>query len=308
MDSANKQTAVVSEVTLGTTPATPAFLLLRDSRVTGAPQRNDKRSPERRADRMAANMTTGLVTYQKTIEMPWVRDAGLDVLWASLFCGTWATNVLKNASTRQPFTLEEKYAGSGTTPYRRLPGNLVDSCAINFSNGNPGTLQFGLRAIGPEAMQGTAISGATYAVPAPGNDPSTPADILVNSAFGLTTPKVMSLQMTVSNNMEDRYGWGSAQPYDLGLGAFDVTGQIQFYFSQASDYSTFMTRQSGLTLDLTIGAVANAKDRLVLPKCDVYNPNVDDPGQSGANTVTLNFLARYDSTSTAAVTLTRNVA
>ena len=50
MDSATKQTAIIAEATQGTTPATPAFKILRDIRVSGAPQRNDQRSPERRSD------------------------------------------------------------------------------------------------------------------------------------------------------------------------------------------------------------------------------------------------------------------
>ena len=52
MDSANKQTAVVAETVVGTTPTTPAFKVLRDIRVSGAPQRPNSRSPERRSDRM----------------------------------------------------------------------------------------------------------------------------------------------------------------------------------------------------------------------------------------------------------------
>ena len=67
MDSANKQTAVIAEVTVGTTPATPAFLLTRDIRVSGAPQRPNTRSPERRSDRQAASMVQGVATYPKQI-------------------------------------------------------------------------------------------------------------------------------------------------------------------------------------------------------------------------------------------------
>ncbi len=80
MDSANKQTAVVAEVTQGTTPTSPGFKLLRDSSVTGSPQRGAQRSPERRPDRMAANMVSGLASYPKSINMPLVRDAGSDIL------------------------------------------------------------------------------------------------------------------------------------------------------------------------------------------------------------------------------------
>lgn len=307
MDSANKQTAIIAEVTMGTTPSTPAFLLTRDIRVSGSPQRSASRSPERRSDRMAANMTSGLFTFPKVIEMPWVRDAATDVLWESVLCGAWATNVLKNASTKKPFTLEEKYEGGATDPYRRLTGCLVDSLSIGFRNGEPGTMSWGIRAMA-EAAATSAIASSTYAAPTPGYDPSTPADIVVGDLFGVSSPKVMSLNMTISNNMRDQHSWGSNAPFGIGLGLFDVSGQVSFYFGASADYSTFMTRQSGLDLSLTIGATTNYKDTLLLPYCDVWNPDVDDPGATGDHMVTLNFLARYDSSDAAAIKLTRLVA
>ena len=307
MDSANKQTAIVAETTQGTTPATPAFKLLRDSRVSGSPQRPASRSPERRSDRMAANMTSGLFTFPKSIEMPWVRDDGLDVLWESALCGTWATNVLKNASTKKPFTLEEKYEGGATDPYRRLAGCLVDSVSIGFRNGEPGTLSFGVKAMAETAAT-SAIASSTYAAPTPGYDPSTPADIVVNDLFGVTTPKVMGLNMTISNSLRDQHSWGSNSPFGHGLGQFDVSGSVQFYFTLAAEYSTFMTRQTSLDLSLTIGSTANYKDTLQLMNCDVFNPDIDDPGATGDHMVTLNFMARYDASDTAAIKITRLVA
>ena len=307
MDSANKQTAIIAEVTQGTTPATPAFKLLRDSRVSGSPNRPASRSPERRSDRMAANMTSGLFTFPKSIEMPWVRDDGLDVLWESALCGAWATNVLKNASTKKPFTLEEKYEGGATDPYRRLAGCLVDSVSIGFRNGEPGTLSFGVKAMAETAAT-SAIASSTYTAPTPGYDPSTPADIVVNDLFSITTPKVMGLNMTISNSLRDQHAWGSNSPFGHGLGQFDVSGSVQFYFTLAAEYSTFMTRQTGLDLSLTIGSTTNYKDTLLLPNCDVFNPDIDDPGATGDHMVTLNFMARYDASDTAAIKITRLVA
>ncbi len=304
MDSANKQTAIIGEVVQGTTPATPPFKLLRDSRVSGSPQRPASRSPERRADRMAANMTNGLFTFPKSIEMPWVRDNGLDVLWESALCGAWAADVLKNASTKRPFTLEEKYEGGTTDPYRRLIGCLVDQVSVGFRNGDPGSLSFGIKAL-DEQQATAAIAGATYAAPTPGYDPSTPADIVVGDLFGITAPRVMGLNMTISNSLRDQHAWGSNSPFGLGLGQFDVSGSVQFYFTLAAEYSTFVTRQTGRTLSLTIGATTNFKDTIELGNVDVFNPDIDDPGATGDHMVTLNFMARYYATSTSAITLTR---
>ena len=307
MDSANKQTAVVAETTQGTTPATPAFKLLRDIRVSGAPQRPNSRSPERRSDRRAFAMVKGLATYPKTIEMPWVRDAGTDVLWESLMMSAFSSDVLKDASTKKFFTLEEKYEGGATDPYRRTRGCMIDSAQISFRNGEAGMISFGLKGMG-ETTATTAIAGSTYANPTPGYDPSTPADIVVNGLFGTTAPRVKSLSMSITNKLAEEYGFGSADPAAIGLGEYDVSGTVEFYFSALADYSTFVTKQSGLTLDLTIGATTLFKDRLVMPNCDVWNPNVDDPGQTGSHSVSLQWMAKYDTSSTADLSLTRLVA
>ncbi len=307
MDSANKQSAVVAEVTMGTTPATPAFKLLRDMRISGSSNRGATRSPERRADRAAANFYKNLTSHSRSIEIPFSRDAGTDVLLESLLCSAWSTDVLKNGSTKKTFTLEEKYEGGATDPYRRLTGCMVDSLSLSLRNGEPGSLSFGLRALA-EATATTAIASSTYAAPSPGYAPVTPADISVTDLFGLTTPKVQTLSLNISNNMSELHKWGSVDPYDIGLGLLSITGSVSIYFSAPTDYSTFLTPTGGLTLDLTIGSEANYKDKITLSNCVVSNPSVDDPGATGTHMVTLNFEALYDSGDAAAIVWTRNVA
>ncbi len=305
MDSANKQTAVVSEYPGGTTPATPGFKLLRDIRVSGAPDRPATRSPERRSDRMAANMTSGLYTFPKTIELPWARDAGTDVLWDVALCGTWQSNVLKNGSAELWFTLEERYEGGVTDPYRRLTGCRIDTTTISFRNGQPGTVTFGIQAMAETAAT-SAIAGATYAAPTPGHDPSTPADILVNDCFSISGAKIVNLDMTISNNLRAQHAWGASSPFGIGMGLFDVSGQVQLYFGASTDYSAFMNRQTGRDFSITVGAINAAKDVILLPNCDVWNPDVDDPGATGDHMVTLNFMARYDAGEGCAIKITRN--
>lgn len=307
MDSANKQTAVIAEVTVGTTPATPTFLVCRDIRVSGQPNRNSTRSPERRADRQAANMVTGLNTFAKSIEFPWVRDNALDVLWQSAFGGTWTANVLKIGSTQNTFTLEEKFEGGATDPYVRTTGSQVDSVNINFALGQPGSLSFGMKALA-ESTATTAIASSNYTAAAPGYDPVSSVDILVNTLFGISSAKVTGLRMTMTNNLRDQHKFGSASPFGIGFGLFDVTGQVDLYLSQLSDYSTFATRQTGAVLDITIGSQANYKDQLVLSEVDVWNPSISDPGATGDHMVTLNFMGRYDSGDASTMKLTRLVA
>ncbi len=308
MDSASKQTAVVAEVTQGTIVASPGFKVLRETGVSGSPQRGDARSPERRADRQEHNSVKGVNVFNKTIQTVWHRDAGLDILWASLFGAAFIADVVKNGATKSAFTLEEKYEGGATDPYRRLRGCIVDSANIAFRmDGSAGTISLAVAGL-EEEVQAAAIAGATYADPTPGYDPVSAVDVLVNDMFGVSSPKLMGFNISVKNNLRQQYTMGSASPFGLGLGFFEVEGSTQFYFSQLSDYSAFLTPQSGLTLDLTIGSQANNKDRLVIPAARVWNPDVDDPGNGGDHMVTLNFRARYSSGDLASLKMTRNVA
>lgn len=308
MDSTLKQDAIVAEVTQATTPSSPAFKILRTVSVSGSPTRTNVRTPERRSDRMAGNMVRGTNSYSgKRLEMLWHRDAGMDILWESLFCNTFSSDVLKNASTKRFFTLEEKYEGGSTDPYRRLLGCMCNEASISFRNGEPGTVSFGLMAMSESAAT-AAIGSSTYAAATPGLDPVTPADIVVNDLFSISSPKISALNLTISNQERENYGFGSADPFAIGLGAFNVQGSVEFYFSQSSDYSTFMTKQSSLILDLTIGSTTNSKDRLQLLECDVWNPNVSDGGNSSDHMVTLEFMGRIDISDNSAVKLTRNVA
>lgn len=307
MDSANKQSAVIAEATIGTTPATPAFKLLRDISLSGSPTRPAMRSPERRSDRTAANMTSGPNAYTKVINLPWARDAATDILWESLFCKAWASDVLKNASTPKSFTLEEKYEGGSTDSYRRLTGCHVDSVNIGFRIGEPGSLSFNVIALG-ESTATAAIASSTYAAPTPGYDPSTPADIVANDVLGLSSPKVVAMNMTIQNNMRAQYQWGSNDPFGVGLGLFNVEGDITVYYSALADYSAYASRLAAQTLDLTIGATTLYKDQLVLGNCDAFNPDISDPGATGDHLLNLKFFARYDASDAAAIVLTRLVA
>ncbi|MFO1080861.1 MAG: phage tail tube protein [Reyranellaceae bacterium] len=306
MDSALKQDAIVTEVTQGTTPATPAFKVLRTINMTGDPVRASTRSPERRADRRAANMVTGLNRYEKAAVMPFVRDAGADILWQSLLNGSFSTNVLKDGSTASFFTLEEKYSAP-TVPYRRTTGVQVASLALSWRLGDVGQMSWAFMGLG-ETNSTSAISGATYAAASPGYDPVSTVDIAVSSLFGLTTPKVTGLTMNINNNMQPLYKFGSADPWALSLGAFDVSGQIECYLTAAADYTAFVTRATGQTFDLVFGSQSGSKDQITMGAVDVYNPQISDPGPSGQHMVTLPYMAKYYSGDTSAFKLTRNVA
>lgn len=306
MPGATKRTAIVPEVTQGTTPATPGFLIVRDIRVEGELERGASVSPERKSDRSAMAMTKGLSSFVKTIEMPYVRDAATDELWASAFCSTWAADVLKNGSTKAPFTLEERYDGEPSPMHRRLAGCIVDEVALVMRAGSYGRLRYKVRGLA-ESFTYDPLDGATYAAPTPGYDPVTPAAIETANLFSLTNPRVIALSLMIRNNTRDRHKFGAVDPFGNGLGAFRIAGSVELYFTDLREYTVFMERQRGLGLNLLIGSETGAKDRLQMTNVDVWNPDVTDPGSEGEHVATLNFVGKYSPTDDAVAILTRNL-
>ena len=308
MDGSQKRVALIAEVTRGTTPTTPAFLTVRDIRTTGGKQQPRMRSPERSATRQSLTTYKGLVTIPKQIEMPLAYDDALNVLLASVLQTAWASNVAKLQSTVAGMTLEEFIEGGATDFYRRSLGFFAESLQLSCSNGQPGMLTIGGRAL-TQATDTAILAGATYVDPNPGGPPMTPGDFVLNTTLGLTTPKIQALNLSIRNNAYDLHGFGSDDPYDQGLGQADVEGSVELYFRTAAEYTTFVGAGSlGAVLDITMGSVTLNKYRLKLTNLDCFNPDIGDPGPSGPVTCTIPFVGNYKASDSSAITLTRAVA
>lgn len=303
MDAARKQDAIIAEVTRGTTPTTPTFLLLPAMSIGGRVNRPQSRARSRQPHRAAVNMVQGLTEYGRTIDMDLQYDASVDELLSSLFQADWATNVLKFGSTLQPISLEEKYDGAAN--YRRTTGIIVDSLRMSARLGGPIQLSFGLKAFG-ETTPGTAISGATYTA-ITGQKPFTPANVVVNDGFGLTTPKIQTLDINFANNAQDLYGFGTNDPDDTSLGELEITGTIGLRFTSLAQYSGFVNGADA-ALDITMGHTTTKKYQLKLPVCCAYNPDIVDPGSTGPHTVNIEFSAKYSSADSTAAIINRAVA
>lgn len=303
MDAARKQDAIIAESARGTTPSTPTFLLLPAMSIGGRVNRPQTRARSRQPHRSAVNMLQGLTEYARTIDMDLMYEASLNELLSSLFQADWATDVLKFGSTLQPISMEEKY--NGATNYRRSTGLMVDGLRMSARLGGPIQLSFSLKGLG-EATASSAISGATYTA-ITGHKPFTPADIVVNDAFGISSPKVQSLDINFANNSQDLYGFGSNNPDDTSLGELDISGTIALRFTALAQYADFVNGDDA-ALDLTVGHTTTEKYQIDLPNCTAYNPDIIDPGSTGPHTVNIEFTAKYSSSDATAAILTRAVA
>jgi hypothetical protein len=158
-----------------------------------------------------------------------------------------------------------------------------------------------------ETTATAAIASSTYTAAAPGLDPVTSSEIAVDNLFGLSSPGVMALNVTITNNLRARYQFGSPSPQSHGMDDWDLRGSVEFYLTALANYSTFVTKQTGQVLELTIGSVTDNKDVLEVFAADVWNPNIADGGRSTDHSVMLEFMAKYNLSDTASMQLTRQV-
>lgn len=307
MDSALKKVAIVSEATQGTTPATPTFLTVRDVRTEGAYDRPFGESPERRNDGMLAATVKMPTSLARRITLPLAYEVSIHQLLQSFQCAAWSTNNLIIGQTLQPFTLEEVQGASlaAPGPWMRSLGMVVDGFSLNMPYGREGEMVFDCVGLN-ETTASSAIAGATYTAPGV-DDPITPIDTVVNALAGLTTPKLMSLQITAKRNIRRNYQWTSADAYRTGLGRYRVDVAAQIYFSSLAEY-TAIAPGALASLDITMGSITTRKYQLVLPNVKWSQPNLSDGGNDGDVMMSFKGTALYDASSGTAMKWVRAVA
>ncbi len=311
MNSSEKQIGIVAEAVRGTTPSAvgppsaPAFLLLRDTGVDMAPDRPWQRSPERSANRRVLSTYRGLNNNAGRISAPFVYDAALQKLIASLMQSDWSSDVLKDASTLQPFTVEEKFENGGTDIYKRTTGAVCVGGGLSVPADGPAMWRFDTMALA-EATATTALANSTY-VPASSDDVFTAADAVLTTFWGLTVPKIVSLELNISQGARPQYQWGSRDPWGTGLGQVSFSGRIECYFTALTEYSTFVDGELG-DLVFTLGHTTGQKVTFSMLNARGFAPGLPDAVNNGDQMVTINFEAHHDAGDASALKITRAVA
>lgn len=305
MDNSQTRVGIIAEATRGTTPATPAFLLTRDTTFDSAPERPFGESPERRADRRLASTFKSPAAYPVRYSGPLLYDDSTHLILASLLQSDWSTDVLKDASTFKPITVERKFEGGATDPFLRTRGVVFGQGQIEI----PVTGPIMINAAGEglsEATATAAIAGASY-VAADDEEPMVAADIVTTDLFSVSSPQIIRATINIENNLRRQYKWGSNDPFGHGLGRLRITGSAAFYFSALADYTGFIAGATG-ALDITLGVTTTKKYQLQIPNAKVFNPRVADGGNDTDAMVEFDFSALYDSGDAAAMVITRAVA
>ena len=255
----------------------------------------------------ANNITSGAITALTASKMT-IGGADGDVIVDDA-AGESVTivsleNYIKNGTTRRYFTYERKFTdfSESDKPYLRYTGSELNTMELKVSNGGAMVEgSFGLVGCDQATPDGTVISGATYTAAS------------TNSAFGsfdgsvseggVVSSIVTELSLNVGNGIEAYYAVGAPESNDSVIGDFSVTGSLGLQFRNCAMLEKALAETES-SLSLTLADLSSRSLTLSLPKIKLA-PGTPDVSQKGLVLLTLQFTAKYDSTTGCTMMLTR---
>jgi hypothetical protein len=287
----------VVETTFGTTPSSPGFTPIRHTGTTLGLSKDAVESEELREDRQVAHFRHGnkSVTGDINFELSY---GGLDALLEATLCGTWATNVLKAGTTRRSYTVERHHQDIGK--YLRSTGCQFNTMSLSVAPNSMVTGSFGIIGSG-FATSGAALGSATYSA----ESTTAPFDSFSGSIKegGSAIAIITALELNIDNGMEALYVVGSADTLLPSIGKSSVTGSVTAYFENTTLLDKFVAETTS-SIEFTLTDAAGNDYIVLLPKVKYNsgNPEVSGPG---AITVTLDFVALYNSSDASQIKITR---
>lgn len=308
-DGSQTRLADIAEATIGTTPTTPAFQVMR---YVSADIRLAKQTDipnEIRADRNVASIVDVGRTVQGTINT--LLSYGTYDAWLErLFASSWATNVLKNGVAHAAGTLELTFEQGATDSYLRYTAVRNNTLDLQLTARQSVSANWGIMGIGSPTPTTAIIAGATY-LPATTtevfNAGLNVGSLVMSSTSLVSPPKMQSLSLRIVNNIYANDVVGAYEVYSHGLGRFEVTGTARIYFESLAVYTAIMAHED-IAISFTLTDAAGNSYAFSIPKAKFLDGGPPVPGNGQAVIIECPFQGFYDSSSGATISITRDPA
>lgn len=295
----------IVENTFGTTPAgnfttlpynTHSLNLTKD-RVQGNEIQADRML---RVDRHGNRQVAGDIVVD-------LRDGDFDPFLESAMFGTWdatptdAPDVLKVGVTPKYFSIED--GAKDISQFRLFTGMAVSSMAISIAPNQMVTATFSM--VGKDMT----ISGTGKTLDATsGAQPfdAYSGDLQIgNVASASSVAIVTSIDFTINNELSPTFVVGDDSAPALSYGMASVEGTFTAYFEDASLVNRFVDEtESELIVSVDDPTGANEYS-FHFPKIKINGADVPVDGPTGPRTITLPFVALYDSTEESNLVISR---
>lgn len=299
---ARSKVGYLTEVTFGTTPATPNLLELPFTSFSVNLTRDEHDDNSIRSDRMERYSLSGNRTVSGAIDVNFTHGI-YDTFLESLMQGAFTANVLKTGIVRKSVTLEE--GALDVAQYRVYTGLIVDKMELIIPATGIVTAKFDVIAKDQSALAGVTIDTDTTYTAAPAKAPFTDNGTTgFMKEGGSTVGFVTSMNFIVDNGHSKNFAVGSNVIRDFTTNNAKITGTVTVYFEDAVMYNKFVNGTS-TSIDVKL-------DDGVPNTVQIFFPNVKYVGATktingnGPVTMTMPFKALYDSTTGSNIVITRS--
>lgn len=292
----------IAETVWGTTPSTPSMTKIRHTGCTLGIEKDTLSSAELRDDRNIADFRMGQNKAGGMIDMESINDAAFEDFLAAVCCSTWATNVLKNGTTRSSYSVLRNFGdlGAGNKPYHISTG--VEFASVDFKVSANALVTASFETISQDySASENAPSGAVLGAASV----TTPMDAFTGTILegGSPVATVTEFNFKIDNNMERRFVVGSRNTIRPSVGRCNINGSCTAYFDNGDLLDKFLNETlSSMSIELTAGADTLT---ILFPKIRYTGGKPDVKGE-GPIMLTMPFQAVYDSVEGAAIKFTRS--
>jgi hypothetical protein len=205
---------------------------------------------------------------------------------------TIATSRVSNGTTLMSFTMEKSF--TDVTQFFTYRGCGVNKMSLNFASGAiaDGSFDF----MGKDAIRGavTALPGATAA--------SQTYEIqngvrgighLWENGAPITSTSIKSMTMELNNNLRGQKALGTLGNIGLGVGDFDVSGTMEAYFADGTQFDRFL---NDTYTSITVGIKDTSNNGYVfqLPRVLLMGAKVVAGGKNQDIMATFDYMAFAD--------------
>lgn len=305
-DGSQVRLADVSEVTIGTIPATPVFQNMRYRSASVRLAKQVDISDEVRADRNVPGITDVGRNVTGSIETRFPYGT-YDTWLERLFCSAFSSDILKNGVTHKAGTLEMTYEQGATDSYIRYRGCRWNTLDLNLRSRQPVQATWGIMGIGSPTPTSAIITGATYTAATTTEDFNAGlnvANLSIASTAMVSSPKVQALSLRLNNNIYQVDVVGQYDAYGHGLGRFEATGNMTVLFEDLAAYTAIISHED-VALSFDLGDAAGNKYTFAIPKLKFTDGGPAAPGNGQPVVLEVPFQAFYDASSSASISVTK---
>jgi hypothetical protein len=291
------QLSYIKEATRNTTPATPEFQRLPDTRTTIALTKDNLETSRLTGDRFPAEPRTGANGVGGDIPADLSYNA-YDDLMESAFQGVFVENspgddTLLAGDTRQSFSILREFSdfAGGTKPFILFTGCEVATWTLEAAANGLATSTFTFFGQDGGVPATTAPTGTTYAA-AITTDPfdSFSGTMKIDTVAQCI---VTDYSVSINNGHAAKYTVGCQGTGDPSVTQSIVEGSITVYFEDEVLYEKFV-EETSMALELTLVDPAGNSLIINMPNCKIGNGTQPDVTEDGAITMPINFSAHYD--------------